>query len=256
MNQAFFNFRAVFDDQIDSISNANHQFFADHLRNWYSTLDETPVIKDVIAQLQSGVDIQKFLDEADKTGGSFVGSKRLAWPAERDKRLGMQLLLFREMAEQRIEAWQFAVNYTYAGKGLNENVRELVRQIFLPFVRDLRRYLEQASENSPSIPAADRVVRLNHNSPQYQEAIVALETLERVLRETNDYPDAEEKEQNTAEISAGRRLLQSARVRVAALGLVLGPALEYLTKKFFDVSLGKAAGVAYDAIVALLGSIF
>jgi hypothetical protein len=40
-----------------------------------------------------------------------------------------------------------------------------------------------------------------------------------ILAGTNDYPDAEDKEQKIAEVSAARRLLQAARIKVAASGV-------------------------------------
>ena len=50
-----------------------------------------------------------------------------------------------------------------------------------------------------AVPAADRVVRLDHNAAPYRDAVVeALENLEKALQQANDYPDAEDKDQKIA----------------------------------------------------------
>ncbi|WP_439356756.1 hypothetical protein [Bradyrhizobium sp. DASA03007] len=68
-----------------------------------------------------------------------------------------------------------------------------------------------------TIPASDRVVSLSHNSPEQQQALEKLDELVAAVKETNDFPgEPEEREQIVAELSAGRRLLEAARVRVAA----------------------------------------
>ncbi|MEH2481887.1 histidinol-phosphate/aromatic aminotransferase/cobyric acid decarboxylase-like protein [Nitrobacteraceae bacterium AZCC 2146] len=103
------------------------------------------------------------------------------------------------------------------------------------------------------ICSSDRVVRLDHNSPKYAEAKQALETLEKLLQETNDYPDPEDKEQKIAEISAARRLLQAVRVRVKAIVAVVGAALLYLASAFMTSGIGTAAKIAWEHILALLG---
>jgi histidinol-phosphate/aromatic aminotransferase/cobyric acid decarboxylase-like protein len=125
--------------------------------------------------------------------------------------------------------------------------------------RELRRFFEQKIGSEPSAataPAADRVVRLDHNSQPYRELVEALGNLERVLTEANDYPDAEDKEQRIAEVSAARRLLASAKVRVAAVAGLLGSAVVYFTHDLVTTAVGRAAAVVLDKIVALFGSIF
>jgi hypothetical protein len=169
------------------------------------------------------------------------------------------------MVEGRIEPWEFAHSYTYGGADLNDNVQELTEQIFLPMARELRRYLEtQIISKRPvsvappgvSAPASDRVVRLDHNSVAYIEVIDALDKLERTLKEANDYPDLEEKEQHVAEISAGRRLLTAVRVRIGVIVAVLSGPLTYLAKKFIDTGISTAAKTAWEKLTVLFGMIF
>lgn len=248
------NFFSEFDELTQYVIASRHQFFEDNLKRWFEALDETSVIAEVVTSLEYTIDIQQFLKNAANTKGSMVGSGVLNWPAQREKRLGTQLLLFREIASKRIKGWQFAVDYTYAGSNnLNDNVTALADQIFRPFAGDLRRFLKRQTSNS--IPASDRVVQLNHNSPEYKNTIDALETLEQTIVEANDYEDVEDKEQKIAEVSAGRRLMQAAKIRVAAISAVLSVPILYLIKKFIDTGIGKAATACYDALLALFGTL-
>jgi hypothetical protein len=103
------------------------------------------------------------------------------------------------------------------------------------------------------VPASDRTVTINHNSEQYRHVREALENVEIVLREANDYPDIEDKEQRIVEVSAGKRLLESARVSAEAVNAVLLKPLIYLAKKFVDAAIGVAARIAVEAVKALIG---
>jgi hypothetical protein len=260
----FSNFRAVFDEVTDDVMRARYQFFAEHLQNWLATLDETPQVKIIIERLQKGLDVNEFLNKSHATAGSMVGSAKLLWPEDRLQRLGMKLLVFREIAEKRIEAWNFGHDFMWAGSNLDDNVRALADQLFLPTTKELRRYLETefAKEDAvveimreAAIPASDRIVRLDHNDPRYKSVVEALETLEHVIRDSNLYDDPEEKEMHLAEISAGRRLFESTKVRVAAIVTIVGGPLMYIAKHFIDSGLGKAAGATWDLVVTLIGGL-
>jgi DNA end-binding protein Ku len=122
--------------------------------------------------------------------------------------------------------------------------------------KDRRAERLEANGGLNAVPASDRVVSLDHNSPKYIEAVDALAALEQALKETNQYEDPQEKEQHVAEVSAARRLLQSTKVRVMAVSAVLTPVLVAITKRFFDTGLGKIAGKVVDTLWPLLGLIF
>jgi hypothetical protein len=256
-NGNFANFRAVYEDLTYEVTRARHQFLPDHLRNWFEVIDETPSVHRVVEQLQGGLDLPAWLQQNRATPGLMgLGNASMQWPESRDKRLGMQLLLFRAAARGEIDISQMGFHFTYAGSNINDNARAFIEQVFAPMARDFRRYLEQQVGSSGVVPASDRVVRLDHNSSAYQDAMQALETLERVLQEANDYDDPEDKDQRVSEVSATRRLLGSTRVRLAGIVAVVGPTLHYLGKKFIDSAIGKAAGATLDRLINLLGQIF
>jgi hypothetical protein len=99
------------------------------------------------------------------------------------------------------------------------------------------------------LPASDRTVPLDHNSPDYLETVRALENIEQAVQQSNDYPDQEDKEQRVAELSAGRRLLQAVRARGEVIIALLYRCLLYIAKKFADVAIGALA----IGTLALLG---
>lgn len=102
------------------------------------------------------------------------------------------------------------------------------------------------------IPASDRVVSAGHNSPEQSEAIRQLDHLIKTVEETNDFPgDPEDKERIVAELSAGRKILEASKVRIAALGATLGVALKWVAEKAAGASIGKLAGNLVDYLASI-----
>jgi hypothetical protein len=185
------------------------------------------------------------------------GAKNVEWPPERAVRLGIQLLLFRHFSDGDVDPATFATTILHSGKHINDGIADIVGQIFVPMSRELRRYLQEATEQSddiPShIPASDRIVALDHNSEAYIQTTEGLDKLVEVLEQVNDYPDADDKEQKLAEISAGRRLLRAVKVRYAVIAAILGPPLAWLSEKFAGGLVGQVAGTVWQALKGLIG---
>ena len=203
----------------------------------------------VVEQLQRGLDFLAWFSDIAKGGVTTAGTGVLNWPDGTEKRLGMKLLLFRAIAKGDVDAAELQIILpAQPGTNINANSQAFVQQVFMPMARVFLRAEDRykASATVP-LPAADDCVRLDHNSQPYRELVEALGNLERVLTEANDYPDAEDKEQRIAEVSAARRLLASAKVRVAAVaGLLV-----YFTHDLVTTAVGRAAAVVLDKIVAL-----
>lgn len=102
------------------------------------------------------------------------------------------------------------------------------------------------------VPASDRTVTLGHNSQEQKEALAKLDDLIAEVRATNDFSgDPEEKEQLIAELSAGRRLLEAAKVRVSAARAALQPSLKWILEKAGGAVIGKIAGDLWQYLVHL-----
>jgi hypothetical protein len=105
---------------------------------------------------------------------------------------------------------------------------------------------------SPEIPASDRVVTLGHNSPEQIEALQKIDELIVAVTEANDFPGTQEdKEQTVAELSAGRKLLEAAKVRVASIREVLQPKLNWLADKAAGAIVGILAGKLLEYLMRL-----
>jgi hypothetical protein len=246
----FANFRAVYDQLTDEVERARYQFIPDHLAGWYRTLDTTPRVAAVIRRLEGGVDYQTWRHDLTRSRGT----RGLELPREPEKSLGIRLTMFRRFSESTVEEMPtFGHAFMSVGTSLNDNAQNVIRQLFMPMARELRRYLQT---ELGAVPASDRIVTLNHNSPEYNNVMIALDTLEEVLRGSNDYPDAEEKERVVAEVSAAKRLFQSVKVRVGAVVAVLSTPVLYLAKQFMGKAVGDAAQVVIDAVTSILGHIF
>ncbi len=102
-------------------------------------------------------------------------------------------------------------------------------------------------------PAADRIVKLTHNSPPYQEAMTALdEVIEAVKNDgTNDF---EEKERIQKELQAGKTLLSALRVDREKIKTTLIETLKWLGKKFAEKAIDNLAAIAIAAIAVLIGT--
>jgi hypothetical protein len=99
----FVKLRAVYDDLTDEVGRSTHAFLQEHLRNWFSSLDETPDVYSIVTRLEKGLDFERWHADARKTIGSMVGCGTLTWPREREKRLGIKLLLFRKFASVKTD---------------------------------------------------------------------------------------------------------------------------------------------------------
>jgi hypothetical protein len=102
------------------------------------------------------------------------------------------------------------------------------------------------------IPAADRTVSLGHNSPQQKQVLEKIDELIAAVEQTNEFPgDSDDKDLVVAELSAGRRLLQAANVRIAALRETLQPAIRFIMEKAAGSIIGKIANSAWDLLTSL-----
>lgn len=244
----FSSFRAVYDELTSEVSRSRYTFLRDHLANWFQHLDGTPGVAVHVRRLEDGLDFNGWYQGVSDGFYRNMEEPQRSFPKEREKALGMKVLLFRAISDGQLEAFDVAHMFVSTGSDLDEAAHGLTDQMFMPMSNELRRLLEREAAN---VPASDRVVPLNHNQPEYKEVIAALERLERALTEANDYPDAEDKEQKIAEVSAARRLFKAPRISIEALRGVLLKSLTFLTKTFASTGVGMAAKWAFTKWASL-----
>ena len=93
-------------------------------------------------ELTAGLDLETFIAESQQTGGSMVGSKRLAWPEEPEKNLGLTLLLIQKFGADPEYAIHFSHDFFYSGNKTNASIHSLTGQLVIPFVRDYKVYVQ------------------------------------------------------------------------------------------------------------------
>jgi len=129
----------AYDDCIETIRNADYQFYQSAVASWFSFLSETPAFEREVLHLESLVDFQAWHDGLQMVA---QGGGGVHFPAELDEALGLQLSLFHAIAKNVINAFQFAHAYVVRGPSPNSNLRNLTEQVFMPMSRQLRRRLE------------------------------------------------------------------------------------------------------------------
>jgi hypothetical protein len=245
------NFHATYDELTQEVLLAMNSFVAERLQEWFAHLDGEPEAAAEVKKLEADLNFSPWY--AMQGRSPQPGAPKFQWPEGNEKRLGMQLLLFRSMARGDINAGMLGKMYIPgSGQNINDNAKAFTDQVFRPMSRELIRYLRRVGEaKAPEeVPAADRVVSLDHNSKAYTDAVEAAAKLEQTILEANDF-DPEEKDQRIAEVSAARRLLQAVRVRVMALVELLKPLAEQAKTKLKD----NLVGMAVTAFIGLLGTL-
>ena len=114
-------------------------------------------------ELTKEVDLDAFIAESEKTGGSMVGSAQLAWPDDPKKTMGLTLLLIEKMANDSSYATNFGHHFFYSGKKVIAGVHALTGQLIIPFVRDYKNYV-QSKGNTETVlkPPFSRKVFIVH----------------------------------------------------------------------------------------------
>jgi hypothetical protein len=243
-----------YEEILSAIAGTSHEYIPQHLRRWFAAIDSSPAyVSRRVAWLEALGVWSESKALIIKQGGSWAGSGRLNWPEDQAQRLSAQLSMFREIAKEKIDLFQFTHEFFHVPNGsIDDTVREFMRNIFDPFSAELRRYLRRNLDKPllepAEIPASDRVVALDHNSREYRETLDALDTAERSIAESNSLP-ADLKEQSLAEVGALRILWKVAKVSLHVLGSLISSTLTTFAKKFRETAFGKAATYLIDKII-------
>jgi hypothetical protein len=132
-----------FQDYADDVSRSRYRTFDDAIRRLASTLVGTTPLGDVVAQLPQ-VDFDQWYNAQLATVGSTVGSGTLTWPDDMRERLAMQIELVRRLAAGKPDVLDFTHNFMWVQNNYDDNIAELVQQVFRPFVRDFLRFVHDS----------------------------------------------------------------------------------------------------------------
>lgn len=92
--------------------------------------------------LTTEVDLEEFLSAATKSGG-MAGSASLNWPIEKDKQLGLSILIIQRGCSEPRWFMNFSQEYYYAvSSKLIASIRKITTALLIPFGRDFKDYVE------------------------------------------------------------------------------------------------------------------
>ena len=112
-----------------------------------------PDLEPYNAELTEGLDVEVFIAESEKTGGSMVGSAQLAWPDDPKQALGLTLLLIEKLAADPGYATNFGHHFFYSGKKVIAGIHALTGQLIIPFVRDYKSYIQTKGSTDTMLKA-------------------------------------------------------------------------------------------------------
>ncbi|EKN5950107.1 nucleotide-binding protein [Yersinia sp. 22-579] len=115
------------------------------------------------ANLTEGLDLEAFLAESENSGGSMVGSAKLAWPDDMNETLGLTLLLLVKLAEDPNYAVNFGHHFFYSGRKVIAGIHSMTSQLIIPFVRDYKNYIQSKGNSKTMLkPNFSRKVFIVH----------------------------------------------------------------------------------------------
>jgi hypothetical protein len=141
------------------------------------------------------------------------------------------------------------------GKGLEE-AEELFEKAGFDLDEAIDEYAAEKNGTPPSvIPAADRIVRIDHNSRQYDEVKDKIETVENAARMNNSLNSnhSDELGQRLAEIEAGKKLLAAPLTNTTLIKSLLFPALKWIGEKIADNIIAAIIAPLLLVLLTLLG---
>ena len=141
MDRQLERFFEEFDEIGSRVLGARARDFPATLRRWFACLDQAPeVVTREVHRLQALQDWSEVTSEVIGVSHGVVGPAQLKWPDDKDRRLGGQLLLLRQLATEKIQVENFSMTYFYAGdRHFDTMVGDMSSNLFDPHAEELRR---------------------------------------------------------------------------------------------------------------------
>lgn len=98
-------------------------------------------------QLTAGLDLEKFIEESERTGGGMIGSQKLLWPDDPEQVLGLTLLLIEKFGSDPDYATVFGRHFFYSGSSkVVAGIHSITGQLIIPFVRDYKNFVQSKGD--------------------------------------------------------------------------------------------------------------
>ncbi len=127
---------------IGDLRRADYQTFDRHTEKLARQLEDA-CLKDIVADLTKGLDVESWISAGEETASGMVGSAKLKWPEAEEQQLGLVILLAQRFAGDSRKALNFAHDFYYNGKKITANLQHMVSQVFVPFERDFSAYVQR-----------------------------------------------------------------------------------------------------------------
>jgi hypothetical protein len=136
-------------------------------------LVQDPALDAINQQLTINLDLDAFLAESIKSQGGMVGSAELAWPEDSERCLGLTWLLIRRFAADPNFMIDFGHTYYYGGSKIFAGIRNITRQMIIPFARDYKSYVMARGNIQPKlvIPMSNRVFIVHGHDDGARESV-------------------------------------------------------------------------------------
>lgn len=164
-------FKQINDTVLD-LQQSNLQSYERPLRRLGQLLEHED-LADANRRLTAGLDYQAFLAASEATGGSMVGSHKLAWPEDPEQELGMMLLLIQDLTRDPHRAAQLGHRYFDSSRKVIAGIHGLTRHLILPFLRDYKAYVMQGGPSRPSLTPdkSNRVFIVHGHDGEARESV-------------------------------------------------------------------------------------
>jgi len=154
------------------LQSSDFQSYKRPIKNLARLLQE-PALAQINQQLTTGLDLNHFLEQSEKTQGSMVGSADLMWPAEPEQALGLTYLLICRFGDDPEYMFNFGHTFYYGGSKINATIQNVVRQMIIPFARDYKDYVMSQGNTQPqlTLPTSNKVFIVHGHDGEAREAV-------------------------------------------------------------------------------------
>ncbi|WP_409272795.1 TIR domain-containing protein [Pseudomonas sp. KCJK9111] len=145
-----------------------------------SALLNSPDLEEINNALKEGLDLDSFLRASEDTARGMIGSSKLLWPDDQKHTMGLTLLLIDKLAAEPNYALDFGHHFFYSGSKIIAGIREMTRQLLIPFIRDYKLYVGNRGKTEPALrqPMSNKVFIVHGHDDGARESVARF--LERI----------------------------------------------------------------------------
>lgn len=158
IERAFRRFR----DYSETLVNSNSKTFSNNLNIFINFCENDEIMHIISTQLKSkkNVEINRWYKDFQKTGGSFIGSKKYVLPTNEEDRISLLYKLLLKIHSNEIDFQRFCID-AYGKTNFNDMVWAFNDAISRPLIRDLGYRLDdiiETTNNDLEVPVGKLVI--------------------------------------------------------------------------------------------------